>query len=545
MSRPATARTDSASLPAQRTAGRTASGVHSEPSPVRWLLAAGALSLLLRLAVANSLAVTGDEAFFYWWGVFPDWGYSDHPPMVGWLIALMRATFGDSLFAIRLPVVVLPLAVGAALWWGFAAHDRQRAAWGVALFWLTPFAWLSVLITTDVPLIFWSALSVAALARAEARPQLDSAARWLYALAGIFLGCAFLSKYFAALLGMGYLIYFAAFRRERFGAFMLILLGALPGPVINLAWNLSHGWPNIMFNIYNRNEGEQFQPGKPVLYALTLAYLATPAVLWLAWRHRRDMRPAAQAGAAARLLVCVTAVPLVVFLLLSGQKVIGLHWLFSFYPFAFMLFALTWPANAFRRVAKGLAAFTGIHVALVLAIFATTLETWRTTPVLSNIYPEIVRSMRAAEIVAQASRPGTVLMSQGYTAASIYGFARRAYMPVFGVGRFHARQDDQLVDFSVYQGKTIRVLMSQEAIPIDYALYFDSVRPFSIEQDGATFYLMEGVNFDYAAYKQGVLGEIHRNFYDIPAWLPMTGCPFCERYCGQVRCNDPALTHSP
>jgi hypothetical protein len=26
------------------------------------------------------------EAFFYQWGVYPDWGYYDHPPMVGWLL---------------------------------------------------------------------------------------------------------------------------------------------------------------------------------------------------------------------------------------------------------------------------------------------------------------------------------------------------------------------------------------------------------------------------------------------------------------------------
>src|SRR3954465_15994662 len=156
----------------------------------RWLLAAGLLSLLLRFWISVSFPVTGDEAFFYWWGVYPDWGYSDHPPMVGWLIALMRATLGDSLWSIRMPIVLLPLALGAALWWALKGGDRVRAAWAVLFFWLAPLNWLNTLITTDTPLIFWSVLSVAALMRAERRAQLDRAAWGLYALSGVFLGCA-------------------------------------------------------------------------------------------------------------------------------------------------------------------------------------------------------------------------------------------------------------------------------------------------------------------------------------------------------------------
>ena len=49
-----------------------------------------ALTLVIKLALAAGFPITGDEAFFYQWGVFPAWGYSDHPPMVGWLLAGLR-----------------------------------------------------------------------------------------------------------------------------------------------------------------------------------------------------------------------------------------------------------------------------------------------------------------------------------------------------------------------------------------------------------------------------------------------------------------------
>lgn len=495
----------------------------------RWLLGAGLLSLLLRFWIAVTFPVTGDEAFFYWWGVYPAWGYSDHPPMVGWLIALMRATLGDSLWSIRLPIVLLPLALGAALWWALKPVDKVRAAWAVLFFWLAPLNWLNTLITTDTPLIFWSALSVAALMRAERREQLDRAAWGLYALSGLFLGCAFLSKYFSVVLGFSYLVYFVLYRRERLAGFALLVLCALPGPAINIAYNMSHGWSNIMFNVYNRNEDAAFEWRKPLTYIGMMVYLVTPVAVWMAVRYRQSLLAAARSQ---RLLACLVVVPLLFFALLSAKKVIGLHWVLSFYPFGFAFLAFALPADKLKACAKGLAVFAGLHVLVVAGLYMTTLDTWRST----KLYPQIIRSYKTAEMLKQVTAPGVVLMGEAYTPASIFGFERRQYMPVFGVGKFHARQDDMLVDFSLYQGKTIRVILADKPRLAEFEPYFASVRVLSFEQDGVPFYAVEGTGFNYPAYREGVLGTVFKRYFNIPAWLPMTGCPFCERYCGQVRC---------
>ena len=495
----------------------------------RWLLGAGLASLLLRLWIALTFPMSGDEAFFYWWGVYPDWGYSDHPPMVGWLISLTRATLGDTALAVRLPAVLLPLGVGAALWWALKPLDAVRAAWAVLLFWLAPLNWLYAVITTDTPLIFWSVLSVAALMRAEQRARLDRAAYGLYALSGVFLGCAFLSKYFSVVLGLTYLVYFAVYRRERMAGLALLVACALPGPAINIAYNLSHGWSNIMFNVYNRNQDAAFELRKPLLYAGMMAYLITPVALYLAVKYRKAL---VSAAASQRLLACLVVVPLMFFALLSTKKVIGLHWVLAFYPFGFAYLAFALPANRLKACAVGLALFAGLHVAVVAGLYMTTLDTWRS----AKIYPQIVRSLKTAEILQQASSPGVVMMADSYTAASIYGFERRQYMPVFGPGKFHARQDDMLVDFSVYQGKAIRIITPDKPVLDQFAPYFKTVDVISFTQDGVQFYVVEGTQFNYPAYRSGVLGQAFKQFYNIPAWLPMTGCPFCKRYCGQERC---------
>ena len=511
-------------------------------SVTRWLVAAGLGSLLLRLYIANTFPITGDEAFFYWWGVYPDWGYYDHPPMVGWLIAAMRAVLGDSLWSIRLPVVLLPLGLGAALWWGLSSVDKTRATWAVALFWLAPINWLNTLITTDTPLIFWSVLSGAALMRAEQRHTLDRRAYGLYVLSGVFLGCAFLSKYFAVVLGLTYAVYFAFYRRDRLAGFVLLVLCSLPFAAVNIGYNVSHGWPNVMFNVYNRNEGAAFELRKPLLYLGMLAYLLTPAVLWLVLKHRRAFASAASNNSAAsgynthRLLACLVVVPLMFFALLSIKKVVGLHWVLSFYPFGFALLAFALPLDKLKGAAAGLAAFTALHVAVVGGLYMTTLDTWRTAAPLSKIYPQVIRSYKTADILQQVEKPGVVLMADAYTAASIYGFERRQYVPVFGVGRFHARQDDLLVDFSNYQGQTIRIITGAAPDLNAFKPYFDNVSQLTVMQNGVPFYVVEGVGFNYPAYRLGVLGDVFNRLYNIPKWLPMTGCPFCERYCGQVRC---------
>jgi hypothetical protein len=504
---------------------------HQVASPVRWLVAVGLAALALRLWLSVVFPVTGDEAFFYWWGVYLDWGYYDHPPMVGWLIGLMRATLGDTLWAIRLPVVLLPLALGAAIGWGLWPRHRERAAWAVLFFWLAPINWLNMLITTDTPLIFWSVLSVAALLRAEQRSQMDGKAWALYALSGFMLGCAFLSKYFSVVLGLTYFIYFAVYRRDRLGGFALLVLAALPGPAINIAWNMDHGWSNIMFNLYNRNEDADFEWSKPLTYVGMMLYLATPPAVWLAFRHRRELSAAACGN---RLLVCLVLVPLVFFALLSFKKTIGLHWVLSFYPFGFAWLALSLPAHKLRACAVGMAIFTGLHVLAVAGISMTSLDHWKST----KLYPKIIRSFEAKSILEKASAPSVVMMADAYTPAAVYGFERRSYMPVFGPGKFHARQDDLLVDFSVYEGRTIRIITGGAAPDLAaYAPYFASVRSFQLTQSEVPFYVVEGQGFNFAAYKSGVLATIFQRYYDIPKALPMTGCPFCERLCGQVRCE--------
>jgi 4-amino-4-deoxy-L-arabinose transferase-like glycosyltransferase len=498
---------------------------------IRLLLWTGVLSLLVRTWIGATFPITGDEAYFYWWGVYPDWGYYDHPPMAGWAIAAMLKVFGDSTFAMRIPALLLPTALGAALWWGFSDIDREKTAWAVLLFWLTPINWLNALITTDTPLIFWSVLTICALVRAEQRTQLDRTTYGLHTLSGLFLGLAFLSKYFAVVIGLAYFVYFVAFRRERLLGFVLLVLAALPGPIINLWWNMGHGWANIMFNVYNRNQGEVFEWHKPALYLLTWAYLLTPGFLWFAWKGRNVMTAFARNHP---LLITLVVIPFAFFALIAGKKVVGLHWVLNFYPLFFVWLAFALPTEQVKRCSTWLAVFLSAHLIAVAAMYCTQLSDWKN----AKIYPEIVRSYRTEELLAKVQASDTVLMATSYTPASIYGQTLKTYVPVFGEGSFHARQDDLLVNFAGFDGKTVRIIGFSQPNLEDYRAYFDSVSLITVSQNDVQFYAVEGKNFKSTVYRDTVLKNIFAKRHQIPSWLPMTGCPFCQHYCGEVRCTN-------
>jgi 4-amino-4-deoxy-L-arabinose transferase-like glycosyltransferase len=492
-----------------------------------WLVALASLGW--RWWIAASLPLTGDEALFYWWARFLDYGYYDHPPMVAWWIAAMRPLFGDAAWSIRLPAVLLPLGVGWAIWWAWSPIDRPRAAWAVLLYWLAPINWLNALIATDSPLILWAAWSAAAMVRAEQRAQAGRPAWSLYALSGWFMGLAFLSKYFAVLLGVAFFVYFLVWARARWMGFVWMTLLALPAVAVNLVWNLNHCWTNIMFNLFNRNEGAATSLDTVLIYLGMMAYLISPVFMWLAWRHRRALWQTATEHA---LLTCVAIVPLMLFGVMSSKQVIGLHWVMGFYPFMFVLMALALPASALRSAAKGLSVILLLHLLATVGVASTRLSDWRHMV----YYHRLVEAARSEAMVRQVRAPGVVLASNAYSSAAVFGYAAKVHMPVLGLGSVHARQDDLVFDYASLDGKTIRVMATRKPSLTEYRPYFDQVRLLTFREEGIDFYAVEGVNFHYADYRRVVMGEVNRLYYNFPGWLPVRHCSFCMRYCGAERC---------
>jgi 4-amino-4-deoxy-L-arabinose transferase-like glycosyltransferase len=492
-------------------------------TPRQCLLFALAATLLFHFWLSAVAPVTADEAYFILWGRSPALGYYDHPPMVGWLLAPLAA-FSEAAWLMRLPAVLVPplaaLMVRAALrrWFGRDEDTADLAALAVLL---VPMNIWNVLITTDTPLVLFSVASLLVFARAA---QKDSNG-WFF-FSGIFLGLAFLSKYFAVLLGLAYLVWAVASRKPK--AFLLVFLGGLPFGLLNLYWNLNACWCNVMFNAINRHEGDGsgWSAATPLLYAASLAYLAAP-LLWFAWRGRARLREAWRRPG-ERALLLAWLVPLAVFAALSPVKRIGLHWMLSFMPALVLSVALALERRQLVLSARFFAAAALLQAVPIAIVAALPLETWQA----SRFSQRLVFPGRIAELMAAVAPdlPGTLLAVDSYASAALLAYHTRRPVPVFGRGTSHARQDDIDTDWRAYAGKDLLVLRREAPSLQDYQPYFRSVEVKKIALGGGTYHAVLGRGFDYEAYRAGVLADVRDRFYRIPARLPVERCYFFERY---------------
>jgi dolichyl-phosphate-mannose-protein mannosyltransferase len=501
----------------------------SEIGARRALLAAAALILAFKLWLAAVFPFTGDEAYFLYWGVYPDAGYYDHPPMIGWLMFLLLKV-SSAQWLMRLPVILLPFALAWGVWFVLRRADETKALLAAFAFMLLPANVWAVFITTDTPLIFFSFASVLAFWLGITR----KAPAW-QALAGAFLGLAFLSKYFAVLLGLAYVVYTVLSPRGQrdWRGLGLVVVCSLPFALLNLWWNYEHCWANLMFNAYNRHEKAGWSLRTPLLYAVSVLYVLSPVALWQLARDRRAVL-AALGDPAVRFVVAVVAFPFGFFAVLSLVKQIGLHWLLGFVPFFFILAGWMLSREQLRRSVVYLGAFSALHVVAIAVVTALPLETWKGM----RVYDGIVYHVRIADVLKELKpyEGRFEFAADGYSPAVTASYYSGKYFFVFGPGSSYARHDDILTDFRGLDGKDILVLRKNPPEDQQYRPYFRSVDYRQFTLSGATFHVVLGRGFDFAAYREGVLKPARDRFYAIPPYLPQGRCYFCERYFGAATC---------
>ncbi|MCX7156192.1 MAG: glycosyltransferase family 39 protein [Rhodocyclales bacterium] len=551
------------------------------------------LTLVFRFWLAAAFPITGDEAYFIWWGWKPDWGFYDHPPMIGWwLAALLKLS--DAEWWLRLPVILQPALLALGVYWALPRLvagtggapgreessrpppmgaksflgrpgerlDDERRLWAAVLVLLAPVSVWNVFITTDTPLIYFSVFSGLAWIRVSRDGEGDgtrSRAWHWYLAAGLLLAGAVLSKYFAAILGFAYLV--DVLRRRKSGAWTGLAIAyacTLPALALMAWWNSGHCWPNYMFNFVNRHGDAGWSLKTPLLYVVTLIYVLGPPVLWLAWRNRRVVGPASagqgvdggvgpasagqgvNGGLKSALRSALRSAPpqsalgtlaWVPFVLFAGLSLVKQIGLH--WLLSFVPFALIWLALRLTPVSLrrlGLF-FAGFALAHIAGILVVSRVPLETWQK-TRLYDGIVLSFehQALATELQPYRQDWVLAMDGYSNAVTLGYNLRQYVVVFGEASSHARHDDLVTDFRALAGRNFLILRKSAPNLDDYRKYFRQVSADSFEIRGARFWRVKGESFDYAAYRDGVLAVVRQKYYAIPAWLPQTACYMCDRY---------------
>ena len=293
---------------------------------------------MVRLVVAATTPLSGDEAYYWVWSNALAPGYLDHPPMVALWIRAGTWLAGQNALGVRL-LAPLSAAAGSVLLAGAAEAlfpGRRIGVPAAALLNGTLLVGVgAVTMTPDTPLLlFWTA-AIWALARLLRSGD----GRWWLAV-GLASGCAMASKYTGGFLGIGIVLWLAWVPglRRWFWSPLLWLGGAVAAAVFApvVAWNADHGWAS-----FARQGGRTgvWDPGAALRHLLELVGgqigLATPllfallaAGVWVAVRRSVGRDPA------WALLAAMTVPGLAVFVQHAIGDRVQANWPAIVYPAA-------------------------------------------------------------------------------------------------------------------------------------------------------------------------------------------------------------------
>jgi len=222
---------------------------------------------LLRLVVISNLGLHPDEAYYWLWSRFPDFGYYDHPPMFAYFIRL-ATMFGDSPFFVRLPAIISGIIITIAVYKTakiLFPHSSSIPFLSAVILNVMPLISSGIIMTPDAPsLLFWSlAVWLLAVLFIGSPPKEEKVANnpsvssryilniWL--AIGLLAGLGMLSKYTSVLLFLCMFIYVIISGKNRRWLFTQYpyLAGIVAlfvfSPVI--IWNAHHNWASFAFQL--------------------------------------------------------------------------------------------------------------------------------------------------------------------------------------------------------------------------------------------------------------------------------------------------------
>ena len=248
---------------------------------------AGATALRVAVLAGSHLGFHGDEAQYWSWSQDLAWGYYTKPPMIAWLIRGTTIFCGDVEWCARLgsPVLHAGTSILCGLIGRHLYGDRTGLWAGLLFLTLPAVSFSSAIISTDVPLLFFWALSLFAILKVlETRSN-----TWALVLGAAF-GFGLLSKYAMAYFAVGTLLATTIQRENRWflksGQALLAIVLAMALIAPNIAWNLANGWATVAHIGQNANLGSpMFNPSEAIDFLSTQAGVFGPILfVVLVWR---------------------------------------------------------------------------------------------------------------------------------------------------------------------------------------------------------------------------------------------------------------------
>jgi len=252
------------------------------------------LLVLLAITIARliwlrvgGLDLYPDEAQYWLWSRTLDWGYFSKPPLIAWVICATTLLLGDDEAGIRAASPLFHFGTALVIFHiARRLYDARTASWSAIAYATLPGVSVSsLLISTDVPLLFCWAVALYAFVRARE----SEGWRWWLAV-GVACGFGLLAKYAMAYWLLSALLFLLVVKGERRHLPRFLAATALGCAIYapNLVWNLTHNFVSYRHTEANADIsglalhprafleflGSQFGVFGPVFFATLLVIVA-------------------------------------------------------------------------------------------------------------------------------------------------------------------------------------------------------------------------------------------------------------------------------
>lgn len=300
------------------------------------LLLGGVLLFRLIYAWIYPFTLSGDEAYYWDWGRHPAWGYYSKPPMIGWIMALLRFLHADHGAGIRTASALIGTGTLGLIYALTARLFSRKAGFWALLVTVTTLgnAALNICMTTDAPLSLCWCGALYSFWRFTETPS-PKWSLWLI----LCIGFGALSKQMMLIFFPIALICLALMPEKRsllrrpilWVSGLVPLLFMIP-PVL---WNAQHDWITFQHTAHHI-ESKPFSIlrslaqtgeflGSQIGLATPITFVLLGVVFVLLFRRWNSLQ------STKRYVLIFSAPPLLLFLLLSFELEVNPNWPLVFY----------------------------------------------------------------------------------------------------------------------------------------------------------------------------------------------------------------------
>ncbi|MFD0793541.1 ArnT family glycosyltransferase [Mucilaginibacter litoreus] len=383
-------------------------GVKNQPAynnkPIWYFIACWTL---LNILQACTLEIHADEAYYWLYSRFLDWGYFDHPPMAALFIKAGYALFQNE-FGARLLTIICSSA-GLYILWLIARQYAIKPIWFIlitsCLFILHIYGFTS---TPDVPLLFFTILFYYIV-----KQYLEADGIKLAFLLAIIIACLLYSKYHGLLLVIfTVLANPALFKRK---SFWLIAILSLILFIPHIWWQVSNGYPSLNFHLFDRSAA-RYKLHYTTDYPLLQLAMSGPFMGWFIFYSAFKNRIT---DSFKRTLVVNAAGIFLFFLLNTLKGKVEAHWpLIGYVPL--LLLSLIY-INTSHKNFKWLKVLAIVNVGFILLVRFAVMIGFEPIKKFEQI-KSYFGFKEWAHLVKQKAGNSYVVMSEGFQNPSKYDF---------------------------------------------------------------------------------------------------------------------------